>query len=54
MLAPSAALEEGASDELDASGFLVLATRDGLRCILASRFLFCCTRRGMMTHRHRQ
>lgn len=37
---------EGTSDELEVSGFLVLATRDGLRCIFPSRILFCCTRKG--------
>ena len=36
--------EEGASDPpLDESAFLVLATREGLRCIFPSRILFCCT-----------
>ncbi len=30
--------------ELDKSAFLVLATRDGLRWILLSRILFCCTK----------
>jgi hypothetical protein len=35
-----------ANDELDPSGFLVLPTRDGLRCIFPSRILFCSTRKG--------
>lgn len=35
----------GASDPLDESAFLVLATREGLRCIFPSRILFCCTSR---------
>lgn len=47
VLALGAVEEEGASEELDASGFLVLATRDGLRCIFPSRILFCCTTKGM-------
>ena len=47
VLALGAIVEEGASDELDVSTFLVLATRDGLRCILFSKILFCCTRRGI-------
>jgi hypothetical protein len=34
----------GADVELDVSAFFVLATRDGLRCILLSRILFCCTK----------
>lgn len=29
---------------LDESAFLVLATREGLRCIFCSRILFCCTK----------
>jgi len=48
LAALGAAVEDGASDELDASGLLVLATRDGLRCIFPSRILFCCTRKGMI------
>ena len=37
----------GTSVELLESGFLVLAaTREGLRWILLSRILFCCTSRG--------
>jgi hypothetical protein len=36
----------GAKAELDVSAFFVLATRDGLRCILLSRILFCCTGMG--------
>jgi hypothetical protein len=35
--------EGGASVPLDESAFLVLATREGLRCIFPSRILFCCT-----------
>jgi hypothetical protein len=34
----------GANVELDVSAFFFLATRDGLRCILLSKILFCCTR----------
>lgn len=46
VLVLGATVEEDASDELDASVFLVLATRDGLRCILLSITLFCCTGKG--------
>lgn len=35
----------GASVELAVSALFVLATRDGLRCILLSSNLFCCTSR---------
>ena len=35
--------EGGANVPFDESAFLVLATRDGLRCIFPSRILFCCT-----------
>lgn len=38
------AFTEGtASVPLDESAFLVLATREGLRCIFCSKILFCCT-----------
>jgi hypothetical protein len=40
-----ATTEGGASVPLDESAFLVLATREGLRCIFPSRILFCCTSR---------
>jgi hypothetical protein len=43
LLLPGAFTERGASVPLDESAFLVLATREGLRCIFASRLLFCCT-----------
>ena len=36
-------MEDGASVPLDESAFLILATREGLRCIFPSRILFCCT-----------
>ena len=36
----------GANVPFDESAFLVLATREGLRCIFPSRILFCCTSRG--------
>jgi hypothetical protein len=36
----------GANVPFDESAFLVLATREGLRCIFPSRILFCCTGRG--------
>jgi hypothetical protein len=39
-------MEEGANVPLDESTFLVLATREGLRCIFPSRILFCCTSGG--------
>jgi len=38
--------EGGASVPLDESAFLVLATREGLRCIFPSRVLFYCTSRN--------
>jgi hypothetical protein len=53
------AIEEGgAKVEVDVSAFFVLATRDGLRCILLSRILFCCTGKGqghrVSAHRKQQ
>jgi hypothetical protein len=35
--------EGSANRPLVESAFLILATRDGLRCIFPSRILFCCT-----------
>jgi hypothetical protein len=45
VLALGATREETANVELDATVLGVLATRDGLRCILLSNVLFCCTSR---------
>ena len=49
VLALSATDEGGTSEGLDTSTFLVLATRDGLRCIFLSRIWFCCTSRRQKT-----
>jgi hypothetical protein len=43
MLLLGAFADGSASVPLDESGFLILATREGLRCIFPSRILFCCT-----------
>jgi len=45
LLLLGAVMEGGASVTLDESTFLILATRDGLRCIFPSSILFCCTGR---------
>jgi hypothetical protein len=45
-------MEGGASVPFDESAFLVLATREGLRCIFPSRILFCCTNKNRIIINH--